>query len=141
MIGIQAVTGLVPGLFQEDSNTGEIIWGIIRYYLKDYQGAIALYNESINLDPHDARTYQNRGIAHYKLGDKQAAIADFNQAIKINPNFADAYHQRGNTRSDLGDKQSAIADFQQAVKLYQQQGGNEKWLKIAQDRIRELQKE
>ncbi|MDM3858049.1 MAG: serine/threonine-protein kinase [Aphanizomenon gracile PMC649.10] len=26
MIGIQAVTGLVPGQFQEDSNTGEIIW-------------------------------------------------------------------------------------------------------------------
>jgi serine/threonine protein kinase len=26
MIGIQAVTGLVPGQFQEDPNTGEIIW-------------------------------------------------------------------------------------------------------------------
>ncbi|MBO1051746.1 MAG: tetratricopeptide repeat protein [Dolichospermum sp. DET73] len=182
--------------------------GRIRDYLKDYQGAIALYNESINLDPHDARTYQNRGIAHYSLGDKQAAIADFNQAIKINPNFAIAYHQRGNSRSDLGDKQAAIADFnqaikinpnfaiayknrgyihyelgdkqaaiadytqaikinpkyskayhvlgyihydlgdkqaaiadfQQAVKLYQQQKGNEELLKIAQDRIRELQK-
>ncbi|MEA5528401.1 tetratricopeptide repeat protein [Dolichospermum sp. UHCC 0684] len=182
--------------------------GRIRDYLKDYQGAIALYNESISLDPHDARTYQNRGNARYKLGDKQAAIADYTQAIKINPNFAIAYKNRGDVHYklgdkqaatadfnqaikinpndyeayekrgyihyelgdkqaaiadytqaikinpkyskayhvlgyihyDLGDKQAAIADFQQAVKLYQQQKGNEELLKIAQDRIRELQK-
>ena len=98
-------------------------------------------NQAIKINPNYSEAYAKRGFIRSKLGDKQAAIADFNQAIKINPNFAIAYHQRGNTRSDLGDKQAAIADFQQAVKLYQQQGGNEKWLKIAQDRIRELQKE
>ncbi|WP_235334598.1 tetratricopeptide repeat protein [Aphanizomenon flos-aquae] len=83
--------------------------------------------------------YYGRGFVRNDLGDKQGAIDDYTLAIKFNPNDAYAYHGRGNVKSALGDKQGAIADFQQAVKLYQQQGGNEYWLRIAQDRIRELQ--
>ncbi|GCL37175.1 TPR repeat-containing protein [Sphaerospermopsis reniformis] len=113
--------------------------GNVRKELGDKQGAISDYNQAIKINPNDARAYNNRGNVRKELGDKQGAISDYNQAIKINPNDADAYYNRGNARNDLGDKQGAIADFQQAVKLYQQQGGNEYWLRIAQDRIRKLQ--
>ncbi|MFM6131397.1 MAG: tetratricopeptide repeat protein, partial [Sphaerospermopsis kisseleviana] len=71
--------------------------------------------------------------------DKQAAIADYNQAIKFNPNFAYAYHRRGLTYDVLGNKSQAISDLHQAVKIYQEKGGNEEWLKKAQDIIGELQ--
>jgi serine/threonine protein kinase len=114
--------------------------GIARSDLGDKQAAIADYTQAIKINPNYSEAYNNRGIARSDLGDKQAAITDYTQAIKINPNYARAYYNRGVDYSNLGDKQAAIADFQQAVKLYQQQGGNEKWLKIAQDRIRELQK-
>ncbi|MFM6104687.1 MAG: trypsin-like peptidase domain-containing protein [Sphaerospermopsis kisseleviana] len=106
--------------------------------LKRYKEAEVAINKAIELSPR-AAFYNNRGNVRYELGDKQGAIDDYNQAIKINPNYAYAYHGRGNAKSALGNKQGAIADFQQAVKLYQQQGGNEYWLRIAQDRIRELQ--
>ena len=113
--------------------------GVARYDLGNKQGAIDDYNQAIKINPNYDLAYYNRGIVRDDLGDKQGAIDDYNQAIKINPNYAKAYHRRGIVRDDLGDKPGAIRDLQQAVKLYQQQGGNEKWLRAAQDRIRELQ--
>ena len=110
-----------------------------KYDKGDYKGAIVAYNEAIQINPNFVEAYLFRGIARFDLGDKQGAIQDYNQALKIDPNFARAYIARGIAHYDLGDKQGAISDFQQAVRLYQEQGGNEEWLKIAQDRIRELQ--
>ncbi|AFW94306.1 tetratricopeptide repeat-containing trypsin-like protein [Anabaena sp. 90] len=113
--------------------------GFKKYEQKDYREAIVAYTEAIKINPNNADAYYNRGNVRDDLGDKPGAIDDYNQAIKINPNYAYAYHGRGNARSALGDKPGAIRDLQQAVKLYQQQGGNEKWLRAAQDRIRKLQ--
>ncbi|MBC5797866.1 tetratricopeptide repeat protein [Sphaerospermopsis sp. LEGE 00249] len=123
-----------PNLAQAYNNRG-----IVRKELGDKQGAIDDYTQAIKFNPNFANAYYGRGIVRKELGDRQGAIDDYTQAIKFNPNYAYAYHERGNVKSALGDKQGAIADFQQAVKLYQQQGGNEYWLRIAQDRIRELQ--
>ncbi|MEH2404209.1 MAG: tetratricopeptide repeat protein [Nostoc sp.] len=91
--------------------------GVIRSILKDYQGAITVYTQSIKLNPNDLQAYINRGIARHQSGDNRGAIADFNAALKINPNLALAYNNRGNAHSDLGDKQEAIADFNAAIKI------------------------
>jgi tetratricopeptide (TPR) repeat protein len=55
----------------------------------DKQGAIADYNQAINIKPDYALAYNNRGNAKYDLGDKQGAIADYNQAAQL-------YSQQGN---------------------------------------------
>ncbi len=91
--------------------------GLEKYNNKDFRGAIADYNQAININPNYANAYCNRGNARGELGDKQAAIADYNQAININPNYANAYFNRGNARDDLGDKQAAIADYTQAINI------------------------
>ncbi len=83
----------------------------------DYQGAIADYNQAINIKPDYADAYLNRGNAKKNLGDKQGAIADYNQAINIKPDYADAYNNRGIAKKNLGDKQGAIADYNQAINI------------------------
>lgn len=55
----------------------------------DYQGAIADYNQAINIKPDHALAYNNRGNAKSDLGDYQGAIADYNQAAQL-------YSQQGN---------------------------------------------
>jgi len=85
--------------------------------LGDKQGAIADYNQAINIKPDYADAYYNRGIAKKNLGDYQGAIADYNQAIKIKPDYADAYNNRGLAKYELGDYQGEIADYNQAINI------------------------
>ena len=91
--------------------------GNSKYDLKDYEGAIADYNQAIKLKSDYAEAYNNRGIAKGNLKDYEGAIADFNQAIKLNPDFAKTYSNRGLAKHYLKDYQRAIADFNQAIKL------------------------
>ncbi|NET72371.1 MAG: tetratricopeptide repeat protein [Sphaerospermopsis sp. SIO1G2] len=113
-----------------------------QYYndLEKYESAIQDYSQAININSEDAIYYYSRGVAYYNLGKYETAIKDFNQAIQLNPKYAYAYHIRGISYEKLGIKFQAIYNFRQAVRLYKQQGGNEKWLRIAEDKIRELQR-
>jgi len=87
------------------------------YEKGDYQGALANYNQALQLNPNLAEAYCWRGAAYYAIGDKLSAIDDFNQGLQINPNNAIAHSNRGAVRSDIGDKQGAIDDFNQAIRL------------------------
>jgi tetratricopeptide (TPR) repeat protein len=57
--------------------------------LGDNQGAIAEYNQAIQIKPDYAYAYIGRGNAKSNLGDKQGAIAEYNQAAQL-------YSQQGN---------------------------------------------
>jgi tetratricopeptide (TPR) repeat protein len=97
--------------------------GVIKHdNLKDYQGAIADYNQAIKLKPDFTAAYNNRGASKANLGDNQGAITDLRQAIQINKNWgnrslADAYNDRGIIKTESGDNQGAIADYNQAIKI------------------------
>jgi len=57
--------------------------GLARHDLKDYQGAMADFNQALLLNPNFPEAYQNRAITRNALGDKQAAITDLNAAAKL----------------------------------------------------------
>ena len=82
-----------------------------RLYLEenDYEGAIKLYNEAIELNPNFIEAYNNRGDAYYCLEQSELAIQDFSKAIELN--YLSAYYLRGECYQALGDEAKAQADF------------------------------
>jgi tetratricopeptide (TPR) repeat protein len=84
---------------------------------KEYDKAIADYNEGVRLDPKQAAFYVNRVFAWSGKKEYDQAIADCNQAIKLDPKFILAYNSRGKAWSDKKEFDKAIADYNQAIKL------------------------
>ncbi|MBV8885475.1 MAG: tetratricopeptide repeat protein [Chroococcidiopsidaceae cyanobacterium CP_BM_RX_35] len=130
ILGVVALLiGVTPAIYAQTNlpptqKKGENIYQEAESKLKsgDYQGAVAAYNQVLQLDNNDADAYVNRGIARFQLGDRRGAIEDFTQALHLNPADAEAYNQRGGVYLIMGDKHKAKADFQQATKIIRGQG-------------------
>ena len=91
--------------------------GYDRYESGDYQGAVADYDKTIQLDPQFANAYYNRGHAKRDLGDFQGAILDYDEVIKLNPQDAPAYSARAFAKYKLGDTAGAKEDGVKAKEL------------------------
>ena len=52
-------------------------------YLKQYNEAIKDYNQAIELNPQDAKAYNNRGNAKAHLKQRNEAIKDYKKAKKL----------------------------------------------------------
>jgi len=91
--------------------------GNARVGQNNLDGAIADFNQAIELAPDQADPYLNRGTALEAKGEFAAAIADYNQVLSIDPKDAFAFNNRGNAEGGLGDWQTALADFQQATAI------------------------
>jgi tetratricopeptide (TPR) repeat protein len=94
--------------------------GTVRLNQGDYHGAIAKFNQALQLDPNYASAYLFRGVAKAALGDYQGVIADMNQTLKLDPNNPNShliYGNRSVARAALGDYQGAIADYSQLIRL------------------------
>lgn len=95
----------------------------ITYYLRSnpdiqqHQQAIADYSRAIELDPHSASAYSNRGFAYYNLKRFNEAITDCSRAIELDPNFAYVHHNRGFAYYNLQQYHQALKDFEQALRL------------------------
>jgi tetratricopeptide (TPR) repeat protein len=84
---------------------------------KDYDSAVADFNEAVRINPNDASVYFYRGNAYINKNDYSNAIVDYSLAIKINPNDASSYNNRGCAYEAIGDKQRALTDYQSAAQL------------------------
>ena len=62
---------------------------------KEYDKAIADFNEAIRLDPKLALAFTDRGNAWRAKKEYDKAIADFNEVIRLDPKNAWAYNSRG----------------------------------------------
>jgi tetratricopeptide (TPR) repeat protein len=84
---------------------------------RDFDRALADFNEAIRLDPKNAVAFRNRGLAVQNKGDLDRAVADFSEAIKLDPKHAGTYHFRGAILLAKGDLDRAIADFSEVIRL------------------------
>src|SRR5205823_6145056 len=58
---------------------------------KEYDLALADFNESIRINPKEARAFVARGGIYLFRGEYKRAIADFDEGIRLDPNYAFAY--------------------------------------------------
>ncbi len=80
----------------------------------DYAGALAGYNEALNLGKDSARLFYNMGLAHYHLGQYPQARWAYTEAAKDSRVAALAYYQLGVLANREGDKASAERWFQRS---------------------------
>lgn len=84
---------------------------------KDYQGAIADFNQALKLNPTMVEAYVERGASHYKLGNARSTLQDCNQALSINPKYQEAYYYQGRARDRLGYTQAAREAYTSAIAI------------------------
>ena len=87
------------------------------YYAKNYDGAIKLYNEALQIKPDFDWAYNNRGISYKNLGQYERAIQDYTKAVELNPNNFKAYYNRGLIFYDKQQYTSAINDYDKAISI------------------------
>ena len=129
---------VVKPLAEPKTPTDFVKRGVQKASKKDFEGAIADFNQAIILKRDYAPAYYNRGYAYVKTNNRRAAIADYSQVILLKPNNAYVRYDRGMLRVEAGDKQGAIDDFQQAAALFKRQL-NVKWQEQALNQLKQLQ--
>jgi Flp pilus assembly protein TadD len=70
------------------------IRGYVRLEKKNYDDAIADFNEVLRLNPRDARAYFGRASCWQRKHDFGKAIVDFNRAVQFDPRSAAAHNAR-----------------------------------------------
>ena len=72
------------------------MWRASAYSIKgEFDLTIEDFNRVIQLSPHYAEAYNNRGAVYAAKGETSRAIEDFDRAIQLNPDYAEAYNNRG----------------------------------------------
>ena len=100
-----------------ESAYAEFYTGVTHHGKKELQTALEHYNKSIELNPHIAATYQNRGAVYAEKRDYELAMDDFNKSIELNPHIAVTYGSRGAVYAEKRDYELAMEDFNKAIEL------------------------
>lgn len=94
----------------------------------NFDKAVELYNEAIEINPTHALFFSKRGQAYLKLNKPNACIKDCTQALELNPDSAAAYKFRGRAYRLLADWEKAAQDLRTACKIdFDEQ--TDEWLK------------
>ncbi|WP_430966733.1 tetratricopeptide repeat protein [Spongiimicrobium sp. 2-473A-2-J] len=91
--------------------------GLLKSYLKDYSKGLLDYEKSLELNPENNLTLNNRGYTYNLIGEYDKAITDFDKAIEIEPEQAYAYNNRGLAKIKLGRKKEGLNDIEKSMHL------------------------
>jgi tetratricopeptide (TPR) repeat protein len=84
---------------------------------KDFDSAIASYDEAVKIKSDYHQAWNNRGIALGNLGRFEEAVASYDEAVKIKSDYHQAWNNRGIALDDLGRFEEAVASYDEAVKI------------------------
>ncbi|MGL4392508.1 MAG: tetratricopeptide repeat protein [Fusobacteriaceae bacterium] len=90
--------------------------GLEKLELKDYDGAMAEFDEAIKINSKFYESYIARGAVKEIRGDYEGAIKDYDTAIKLKPDSFEVYYNRGAAKKEFADKEKNIA---KKIKYYE----------------------
>jgi tetratricopeptide (TPR) repeat protein len=106
---------------------------------RDYEGALAVLNKALELDPDNATVLNSRGLAYSNKGDDDRAMADYDLALQKRPNFPAPYNNRGLIFLRRGELQRAYDEFNIALSL---NSGNNRYVNLLNlGRVQTLRKQ
>ena len=85
--------------------------------MRNYDRAIADFNEAIRLSPLFSNAFVNRGNAHWEKGARETAMTDYDQAARLDPVNAFVFLSRGRAYRIAGEYDRAVEDFDQMIRL------------------------
>jgi CHAT domain-containing protein/Flp pilus assembly protein TadD len=112
-----------PGIIERHSDNpitnaqGWFYQGLQQAKTGDLLGAIASYDQAIELQPEFSEYWFNRGLTLFHLERFDEAIASYETAIELKPDFYKAWYNRGGTLGELGYFEEAIASFDKAIEV------------------------
>jgi tetratricopeptide (TPR) repeat protein len=84
---------------------------------KDYNGAIAVYQQAAKLDPKNEKIHAGIGYLYTQQGNFTSALDAYRRAIAINPNNSDFYYAVGYLKSSTKDNKGAKEAYRRAIQL------------------------
>jgi capsular polysaccharide biosynthesis protein/tetratricopeptide (TPR) repeat protein len=90
--------------------------GCLLLQQENWQEAIQIYQQAIELQPEEASLYNNLGRALFQ-DDPIQAIQAYRQATELQPDLVVAHHNLGLLLQHQGQHQAALAAFSQALQL------------------------
>lgn len=95
--------------------------GSLRQATGDFEGAKAVYEKALAIDPQFAIGHYNLGMVLKAQGKFVEAIASYQRAIELNPIHAEAYQNLGVAYLKLGQVQEGLAVFKRAIAFHYEQ--------------------
>lgn len=87
------------------------------YFKKQqYEKAIALYTEAIELDGTNAILYANRSFAHLRTESFGYALRDASKALELDRGYIKGYYRRASAYMSLGKFKLALKDYETVTK-------------------------
>ncbi len=91
--------------------------GVSFWRLREYDIAIADFNEALRLDPKNPHTFRLRGTVYVYKKDPTRALQDLNEALRLQPDNTFSLAHRGTAYLLAGDLERARRDFATVARL------------------------
>ncbi|TVQ59606.1 MAG: tetratricopeptide repeat protein, partial [Spirulina sp. DLM2.Bin59] len=86
-------------------------YGVNLYKSGELEGALSLWRNALEHQPHFSEAHNACGVAHYGLRQWSEALGCFDQVTVTQPDFSLGYFNRGHVYLELAQLEAAIADF------------------------------
>lgn len=96
--------------------------GVLMRKAGDAPGALAAYQNALEMDPDNAPAYNNIGNVYRQLGRREEAVRAYERALQIWPEYVEAMVNLASLYSETGQLQAANVLFARAVKKGSQRG-------------------